>query len=413
MKSKSSDEHFCILPWIHFAIMPSGEVYSCCRSDFVKPLGHFKTQNLNEIWNGDEFKHLRLEMMQNKKIAACQDCYNQEKVGHKSLRQISNEEWSDEFPRLEQTQPDGSLKDNLTPIHLDLRFTNICNFKCRTCGSDFSTSWYSDCQKLGVKDYQLEFTTSDKKEELWAELKAYLPSVRRVYFAGGEPLMHDDHYRLLEELIKLEHCDVRLTYNTNLSVLSFKKQSVLDLWKHFDDIYICASLDGIGAQGEYVRHGLDWNNFKMNRELIKRQFPKIKFNLYWTLSVFNVFHIVDAFKFFIEENFIESGLNFEVNILNDPSIYCIKILNQSEREQLKLHYKNFIDNYLMHSQFEAKEEFAKILSYILAYLDEGVFQKERKAFWLYTRQLDRLRGENLLKLFPELQNLMLEPLANE
>ena len=196
-------------------------------------------------------------------------------------------------------------------------------------------------------------------------------------------------------------------------MLSFRKQSVLDLWKNFDDIYICASLDGIGEQGEYVRHGMDWNNFKMNRELIKRQFPKIKFNLYWTLSVFNVFHIVDAFKFFIEEKFIDSGLNFEINILNEPAIYSIKILNQTEREQLKEHYNKFIDGYLDKTHFEAKEEFAKILRYILAHLDQGILHNERKGFWLYTRQLDRLRGESLLKLFPELQNLMLEPLEGK
>lgn len=413
MKSKISDEHFCILPWIHFALMPTGEVYSCCRTDFKKPLGHLKSQPLNEIWNSEEFKHLRLEMNQNKKISACQDCYNQEKVGHKSLRQISNEEWSDEFHRITQMNSDGSLNEKMRPIHLDLRFTNICNFKCRTCGSDFSTSWYSDCQQLGVKDYRLAFTTTDKREELWQELRQLLPSIKRVYFAGGEPLMHEDHYQLLEELIKLNRLDVRLTYNTNLSFLKFKNKSVLDLWKHFDDIYICASLDGIREQGEYVRHGLSWDMFKKNREIIKTQFPKIKFNLYWTLSVFNVFHIVDAFKFFIEENFIDSGVNFEVNILNDPAIYNIKILNQTEREELKRHYHHFINGYLAQAEFEAKEEFAKTLRYILAYLDDGFFQKERKAFWLYTRQLDRLRGENLLKLFPELQNLMLEPLAGE
>jgi radical SAM protein with 4Fe4S-binding SPASM domain len=409
MKSKSSQEHFCILPWIHFALMPSGEVYSCCRTDFKKPLGHFKSNSLQEIWNNEEFKHLRLEMKENKKISACQDCYNQEKVGHKSLRQISNEEWSDQFDRVDQMKADGSLEK--TPVHLDLRFSNICNFKCRSCGSDFSTSWYSDCQQLGIEDYRLNFTNTDKREELWSELKALLPSVKRIYFAGGEPLMHEDHYRLLEELISIKHFDVRLTYNTNFSLLMFKNKSVIDLWKNFDDIYICASLDGIREQGEYIRHGLSWKQFKKNRELISSQLPNIKFNLYWTLSVFNVFHIVDAFKFFIEEKFIPSGVNFEVNILNEPAIYNIRILNQGEREQLKQHYLQFINGYLPQVNFEAKEEFAKTLHYIVAYLDEEFMIKERKAFWLYTRQLDRLRGENFLRLFPELQNLMLEPLT--
>jgi hypothetical protein len=99
--------------------------------------------------------------------------------------------------------------------------------------------------------------------------------------------------------------------------------------------------------------------------------------------------------------------------LNEPAIYSIKILNQTERDQLKEHYNNFIDGYLEKTHFKAKEEFAKILRYILAHLDQGVLQNERKGFWLYTRQLDRLRGESLLKLFPELQNLMLEPLEGK
>jgi radical SAM protein with 4Fe4S-binding SPASM domain len=404
--------YFCILPWVHVAVMPNGSTYSCCLSDFKQPLGNINTTDLNEVWNGEKIKQLRVALNNGEKVSPCEYCYKREALGQKSLRQTSNEEWSNTFERINQMKEDGSLiKHN--PIYLDLRFSNICNFKCRTCGPDFSSAWYGDYKKIKSQDFPVVQIDPQKKELLWKQLISFLPNLKKIYFAGGEPLIQEDHYRLLKELIKLGKTDIRLEYNTNLSVLEFHNNSVLELWNHFKDVHVNASLDGIGTHGEYIRHGLDWERFKTNRKLIKDKTPHVSFTVCWTLSVFNIFHIIPAIHFFIQDSFLSSGTNFFVNVLDEPEIYNARILDRSEREKVKILYHQFIDNFLNKIDYPNKEQIKEALNYILNYLGEDTYPKERKAFWLYTRQLDRLRRENFLRLFPELQNLMLEPLSSE
>ncbi len=408
MNIDNSNKHFCILPWIHFSLGPSGEVHSCCRTDYKSSFGSLKNSSLEEIWNSDAFKRFRLDMLNNEKISSCQDCYNIEKIGVESFRQISDRDWKDQFYRIDDMNSDGSLK-HFEPIYLDLRFSNICNFKCRTCGPDYSTSWYSDNIELGMSNFKPDFSNNEKSEQLWEELIKILPKIRKIYFAGGEPLLQKDHYRLLDELIKLNHLDVQLLYNTNLSNLSFSNKNILDYWKKFKNVAVSASLDGIEKKGEYIRKGLVWNDFYENRKTIEQNTPHVIFKIFWTLSVLNCFHLVEAMRFMIEKKFLKSGEELEINILNSPSIYNIGILNDQERESLKKEYAIFTKKYLTLAQFPNKDFFEKNLNYILDYLENSHFESERKNFWAFNRKLDKVRSEKMELLFPELKALLAIP----
>lgn len=408
MNIDNSKKHFCILPWIHFSLGPSGEVHSCCRTDYKSSLGSFKDSSLEEIWNSENFKQFRLDMANDKRISSCQDCYNIEKIGVESFRQISNRDWKDQFHRIDDMNSDGSLK-HFEPIYLDLRFSNICNFKCRTCGPDYSTSWHSDNIELGMSNFKPDFSNNDKSEQLWEELIKILPKIRKIYFAGGEPLLQKDHYRLLDELIKLNHLDVQLLYNTNLSNLSFSNKNILDYWKKFKNVAVSASLDGIEKKGEYIRKGLNWDEFYKNRKEIESQVPHVTFKLFWTLSVLNCFHLTEAMRFFIDKKFISSGEGLEINILNAPIIYNIGLLNTEEREKLKKDYNIFSKKYLKLIDFPKIELFEKNLNYILDYLDKAHFEDERKNLWAFNRRLDKVRNEKAELLFPELHSLLKMP----
>ncbi len=403
MNELSEKKYFCILPWTHFSLGSNGDVHRCCRTDYALPLGNIKKNSIAEIWNNDNFKKLREDMSKDIAVDACQYCYDLEKKGVQSLRQFSNNEWRDYHYRVEETKNNVDLK--FEPVYLDLRFSNICNFKCRTCGPELSTSWYADFKSATNHNFRTPHTISNENDLIWDELIAILPSVKRIYFAGGEPLLHKDHYRLLEELLKLGLTDVKLVYNTNLSVLSLGANNVLNLWQNFKYIMIGASLDGIEKKGEYIRSGLDWNVFFKNRKIVQVLVPHAVFNIQWTLSVLNVFHITEAMTFFSEKNFLESAKMFELDILYTPYHYSIKILTSKEREALKKHYEHFLQTDYLGLKIKEKESFKKNLEYILSLLEHDYFDNERNNFVEITKKLDGLRNENFLNLFPELNSL--------
>lgn len=412
MKADQVSEYFCILPWVHISLGTTGVVHTCCRSSSKEGMGNFSDSKLIEIWNSQNFRNIRLDMLAGNKIEACNDCYQQEDKGVASLREISNSEFASTIGTVKKTNIDGSLND-FNPLFIDLRFSNICNFKCRTCSADFSTSWYSDYSAFGINNLLPDFINSTKSEELWSELLLILPRVKKIYFAGGEPLLHLDHYRLLNELLKLGLTDVELIYNTNLSVLKFGNNSVLEVWSQFSKITICASMDGIEKKGEFIRNGFNWNVFINNKNEVEEKIPHVNFKIYWTASVLNSFHLIEVFKFIIEKKFLKDGNDFEINILNEPKIYNIKVLNKFEREKLTRLYCEFINIYLKDNVFIGAENFIKILNYVILYLNEGEFINERVKLWALSRRLDKLRNEKSELLFPELRDIFNQPFATE
>src|SRR5690606_13564279 len=154
-----------------------------------------------------------------------------------------------------RTASDGS-HDKVNLTYFDVRFSNICNFKCRGCSPELSSAWQSDFEKAFGLSFP-KYVSVSPNPKLWAELHLLLETVEMAYFAGGEPLIMDDHYRVLDEFIKMKK-DVRLSYNTNLSRLTYRDKHICDYWNNFSDVQVGVSIDDMGRRGEYFRHGMEW-----------------------------------------------------------------------------------------------------------------------------------------------------------
>ena len=111
---------------------------------------------------------------------------------------------------------------NFKMRYFDLRFTNICNFKCRTCNSAFSSQW--EFENLKRKLPNARVFDKNNKPEFLKEILDHVPYMETAYFAGGEPLITEEHYILLEEMIRLGKTDIQLSYNSNASNLKFKQK---------------------------------------------------------------------------------------------------------------------------------------------------------------------------------------------
>ena len=147
MNGKNFDKHFCMAPWVHMYIQTNGDVGSCCQ--LSNNLGSLREKTLEELWNIDENKEMRLSMLKGEEIPACSICYNNEKNGIKSLRNMMNERFGHMIDITDGTEDDGAFKYNFK--YVDIRFSNLCNFKCRTCCHTLSSSFYEEGKQLRKK----------------------------------------------------------------------------------------------------------------------------------------------------------------------------------------------------------------------------------------------------------------------
>jgi hypothetical protein len=155
-------------------------------------------------------------MLAGARSRVCQKCYEQERSGFESLRVIANAEFGHHVSFVGETAADGSLP-RVNMAFLDVRFSNVCNFSCRTCGPSYSTAWYRYAQNVPSDLVRRPAAGPG----LLAQVEPLLDSVEQIYFAGGEPTLIREHYEILERLIAMGRTDVRLSYSTNFSTFTF------------------------------------------------------------------------------------------------------------------------------------------------------------------------------------------------
>lgn len=396
---------FCIYPWIHLHTYPTGEAYPCCHAEMgVGQIGDCHKQSLQDIWYGDALNELRVNMLQERKSAACQRCYEQEDAGFFSGRRSANKHHGHQI---------GNLKG--TPFKMsywDIRFSNLCNLSCRSCGHIFSSSWYQDQARLAGP----EWATNNKplniagrtKEDMWEQLIPHLDYVEQIYFAGGEPLMMEEHYNILDELERRGRFDVRLIYNTNFTQTRLKDRTVFDYWRKFDSVAVGASLDAMGPRAEYIRRGTTWDQVERNREQMMSICPRVDFYISPTLSIMNALHLPDFHRAWVEKGYIRPQ-DLNVNILQDPTYLRIDIAPIAYKQRVCQAYHEHLEWLRPQDPLErATVGFESAVNYIMATDNTHLIPK----FWSKTRELDSIRNEDILSVIPELSNLIsVQPLC--
>jgi hypothetical protein len=395
---------FCMYPWIHLHAFPTGGAYPCCYSEMDHSLGSTKTNTLREIWNDQPMQDLRQRMLTEQPSGACAKCYEQEQSGFFSGRQSANKHFGHFINRVTETQPSGYL-DRFEMTYWDIRFSNLCNLSCRSCGHIFSSSWFQDQAKLAgpewKKNHQILNYAGRTETDIWEQLIPHLDYVEQIYFAGGEPLMMKEHYNILDELERRGRFDVRLIYNTNFTHVKLKDRSVFDYWKKFKSVSVGASLDGQGAYGEYIRKGTDWTTVENNRRHMLDVCPEVDFYISPTLSILNAHHLPDFHRSWTEQGLIRAQ-DLNVNILQDPAYLRIDIATPTYKQEL-------IEKYQRHLTWLRPQDplnratvgFESAIKFMLAIDNTALLPK----FWSKTNELDSVRNENVLAIIPELSAL--------
>ena len=278
-------ESLCLAPWVHTYLSPQTERRMCCASrepaqnfkqyiDTESGTGAYIPITLEQHWNGEHMRSVRRRMMAGETLPECEVC-NDQLLNTDVYRTYFSQLFEHKYSAiLQQTDADG--RTTMQPVSWDYRFSNLCNFKCRTCGDMLSSSWESEQKthhmvnwsnpknnwmRPEVRQQISEFQDSQIEQEFSDAVEQH--RVEEVYWVGGEPLMYEQHWRYMQRIIELgDGPRVYARYNTNLSRVEYRGINLYrDILPGLRDWQICASLDGTGTIGEYIRTGLDYDQW--------------------------------------------------------------------------------------------------------------------------------------------------------
>lgn len=280
----------CMAPWTHTYVSPQTERRMCCASrepaqnftqyiDTATGTGVYKPVTLDEYWNSAHMRDVRLRMMRGETLPECAVC-NEKLLNTDVYRSYFNRLFDHKYEDcMRATDRYGFTK--IRPVSWDYRFSNLCNFKCRTCGDMLSSSWETEQRQHNmidltnaknnwmrpeVREKISQFQDTQIEDEFALAVEQH--RVEEVYWVGGEPLMYEQHWRYMRRIIELgDGAKVYARYNTNLSRVDYRGVNLYsDVLAHVRDWQICASLDGTGPIGEYIRTGLDYGSWRLNFE---------------------------------------------------------------------------------------------------------------------------------------------------
>ena len=383
-------------PW------PNGKTMLCCDSPWETNIGDLRENSLREVWNSPAMRQVRLNMLQGKSCKECVRCYEKEKYGHDSLRVRSNRDWLEpHWDKVAKTNADGSL-DDLHIVYLDFRFSNVCNLRCRYCGPELSSNWFQDAVKSSFNQTPTESVIQIRKdvEGFMEEFETMLPHIEQIYWAGGEPIIMDEHWHIMNRLVELGKTDIRIFYNTNFTKLRYKQHNVIDLWKNFKHISVGASLDAEGARGEYQRKGTNWDDVVANIEELRSRAPEIDFYVSSTVSAYNAWHLPDFHRSWVEKGYIRAG-DWYVNVLLNNPRFRMSILPQDFKEQIKYKWEKHL------RWLEPQDHIGRATEgyrSAIKFLDDDhthLFDEFKR----FNTEFDQLRSEDFASVFPELADL--------
>ena len=399
---------FCMLPWTHLHVTPIGTAAPCCIADSCNNhvgMGDAKKERLLDLINSPKMKQLRLDMINGVPNTECNSCYSHEAHKIKSWRQTSNEAYEQYFDEVLNTNSDGSLPE-FKMRYYDMRFSNICNFKCRTCSQEYSSQWEQENLRNNVS-YALTFP-KNTNTELVQDVLDNIEHMDTAYFAGGEPLIMDQHYVILEEMIRKGRTDIQLRYNTNASNLKYKNKDIIDLWSRFTKpIDIAVSIDHVKERAEYIRHGTDWGTVEKNVKLI-RSLPNVAFSVNTVLSVFNFL----TFDQFYQYLMVKEIYNSSCGIYNMTSPYHLSChvlppeYKQLGKQSLEQTIRVIGNNITDHARNHILEAITWAMSRDIADEIDPSNTTYMQLFKDEINRIDSIRGEDFRKTFPELAPLL-------
>lgn len=422
----------CPIPWTHLGIEQNGDFRVCCLNIY-DPFGNLRKgeeiANINnttfdEARNLPLLKELRKNMVNGVQHNMCRLCYDNEKLGLVSKRKVMLQQYANLDFSLENE--DGNIDTKKFPLrYMDIRFGNLCNLTCRSCGPKDSSLWIEDYLSLEGKSSAELLLANGKKYEIavvknkpqivsnaddffwyeqenfWKEIDLHAQQINRFYFTGGEPTINKTHYKLLEYCIanKISK-NIKLEYNSNMVALPKK---LYEYWENFNEIGIGCSIDGIYDYANYIRPPSKWEVLEENLDnLGYSRLTNLTASISTTISVFNILHFLEISKWLSYKNYTNIISIPTFHMLEGPDYLNVQILPLKIKEEVKKQYDQFYKE-IEESQGKLRSDiyrnyFSGIITHMMSkHIPDSSKLKKLKE---KTEKIDCLKGQSLEKTIP-------------
>lgn len=455
---------FCILPWVHLSTRPDGQMRVCCTANASSVgvtndkigggnVGILKDEegrpnNLNvsdfvSSWNSTYMKNVRKQMLNGEEPPSCRKCYEEERAGHNSKRMWETKYWKERVDLdklLAETTVDGEVPPQLA--YIDLRFGTKCQLACIMCSPHDSSGWIKEWQNIyptienkNVKEiWQWDnkgsingssYNWHKQNPVFWQQFYEQIPNMKQLYFAGGESLIIEEHYEILEECIRQGYAkDMEIRYNSNAVEW---REDLFELWKHFKIVRFHYSVDSIYEMNDYIRYPSKWSRTEEVFHILDTQTSdNVEITVACAVNALNIYYIPDFLKWKLTQNFKKvnmwpfgaGGINY--HFVYWPAFLNVKILPQWLKDECERKYEEFIpwweENWELgipswHKGKVTKEDWIDA-SYGINRL-RGMISFMKSDDWSvrlpetkdYLEKVDLYRGTSFYNTFPEMKDI--------
>lgn len=405
------DKKFCVLPWINLSTEKDGSTRPCCKyvmqDKYVAfQLPSMKTHTIKEIWNHEEWQKLRKAFIEGRQPSECETCWKEEAAGILSMREMFtlNRDWEKDL----EEKYDFESTISPQPLALDLKLSNVCNLKCRICGPMSSSQYLKEArqyfpiehqQLIADADYFLsnKITQNDANRE---EFIQWAPNIRHVEIFGGEPMVSEENFEILELLEKHGNpSQTTLLYNTNTTIINKKAAK---MWEKFKHVRLCLSIDDIGKRFEYQRYPSKWEEVKSHIDFYHSLYEKMNLTitLFCSVNMYNVFYLPQYHKF-VQNEYLSKYPKTTVyyNIVHGDPWWCITNLPTEVKQVISARLKAIPQTHYT----QQYPPFKKIADFMNSRPPELAMLLE---FLERTKRFDDIRKNSYSKTFPEMVTLL-------
>jgi MoaA/NifB/PqqE/SkfB family radical SAM enzyme len=396
----------CMLPWMSIEASPMGTARPCClaREEITDENGvkyDLKKSTLQDAYKSIYMQNLRQQFRNGEKPETCKLCWEEEAAGRDSKRIHSRVRLKELYQQVDWA--------NDTPDQLwfiDLKLGNICNLKCRICGSWSSSKWAAEeldyMPKGSNKKEHIAYQWlkqgkwPEESPDFWENLKTLLPQIKYFEFTGGEPWLIEEHWDLLNYAVDTgdsKHIDIH--YNTNATVDPMGKDKSW-VWTEFGRVDIAFSIDNVEERFEYERYGANWieanniiNDIHMSRYIDS---PNITTQLCFTINIQNVYYLDELLAWAETKEF--GSIYF--NMLHSPDHMSVQRMTPEAKELVLNKLK---------TTFWKSDKYQQEINNLITFIENGP-GSDGQEFLYKMKQTDAYRKQNFIDTHPEIAKAM-------
>jgi organic radical activating enzyme len=363
----------------------AGEKFNLARAEF------------STIQNSASMRQLRQEFIDKRQPQTCRKCWREERAGRTSKRMHTLDRLKHMLANETEWTADAK------PLRfLDLKLGNICNLKCRICGSwsssTFATeelNWLGpDADKKANHHYHMLRQGAWPRENptFWTEIDRVSSQIEYIEFTGGEPFMIEEHFDMLQGLVDRGLAgNIEIHYNTNGT--QYPEQGPA-IWQHFKLVEIAFSIDDVGERFEYQRSNAQWSEVEANIarfKTLRTEYPNIRLQVCSTVNVFNVLYLAKL----AEWNYSQGFDYVYWNMMHEAYYFSISTLPEEAKRAITVKLRT------SGSASDAAPEFERIVDF----MNNGV-SLDGQLLRMKIADLDRKRNQSLADVEPEFAQLI-------